>query len=362
MQNNFKRRLRTKRKVVISLHGIRTRGTWQKELSPLVTEQGWIYCPLDFGWYSVLLFIPSFIRTKKVEWFRNQYKEITSRYQDVVPSIIAHSFGTWILCKALEKYEHIKFDKIILCGSIANRGLDWKRLFNRNQLTLVRNDCGKKDFWAKYSRFFAWGSGNAGYAGFDCQEHYVINKMYDLYDHGSVFGYDHFLGEWIPFLWEPTAFSNGKIPEEFEEPISPYDAARWSAITYFAQYIDRVAEAIVREEVFIEGESEPSRSVKEFVILVPRTPGEAAPVPTGKYYSEQSCKRVKFGKTAPRTGHLGSDGKIYDIPTTIHSLLALDHRTNEELVDAVTEFADMLQRKIDSPASTVRGIVSIKRI
>lgn len=356
-----RQRLQTKRKVIISLHGIRTRGKWQKDLSPLITEQGWIYYPLDFGWYSVLFFIPAIFRRGKIEWFREGYREIRNRYPDVVPSIVAHSFGSWILCKAIEKYEHLKFDKIILTGSIVNSDFDWKGIHARNQVAAVRNDIGSRDFWARFSRFFAWGTGHSGYAGFEQNSEFLTDKTYAHYDHGSAFGYDHYLGEWIPFLAQPRPFANGTVPWEFEEPISPYDAARWSAVTYFAQYVGRVAEAIERQEVYVTGETTPSVGVTHFVVIVPKYPGQASAVATHRHYTENNYKRVNFGSLSPRTGHLGSDNRLYDIPTTIHSLLDLDHRTNEDLVDAVNEFSAMLQRKIDDPTSSVRGMVTIER-
>lgn len=353
-------KLRTKRKIVISLHGIRTRGVWQKDLSPLITEQGWIYYPLDFGWFSVLFFIPGFIRRRKIEWFRERYKEVRSRYPDVVPTIIAHSFGTWILCNAIAKYEHLKFDKIILCGAIVKSEFDWENIYNRNQIAAVRNDCAKKDVWARFSKFFAWGTGNAGYAGFRQTKEYILDKVYDLFDHGSAFGYDHYLGEWIPYIAQPFPLCDGNVPWDSEEPISPYDAARWSAITYFSQYLLRVVDAIQRKEV-IQGEGKQA-DVRQMVVLIPRTPGEASQLATNRYYTERSFTRVLIGSLSPRTGHLGPEDQIYDIPTTIHSLLDLDHRTDEDLVDAVNEFAAMLQRKIDAPASGVKGVITIKRI
>lgn len=355
-------KLRTKRKIIVSLHGIRTRGTWQKDLSPLLTEQGWIYYPLDYGWFSVLFFIPGFFRARKIEWLRERYSEIRNRYPDVIPSVIAHSFGTWILCRAIEKYEHLRFDKIILCGSIVQSKFNWQKIHSRNQVTTVRNESGQKDVWARFSKLIAWGTGDSGYKGFKQKEPFVIEQEYPEYDHGSVFGYDHYLGEWIPFLGLPVPFANGEIPWESEEPISPYDAARWSAITYFKQYICRLADAFQRDEVFADSGGTPLANVRRFVVLIPRTPGEASAISTGRYYSEKGFQRIFFGRPTQRTGQLGADGKAYDIPTTINSLLCLDHRTDEELVDAVNEFAATLQKRIDDPASEVRGIVEIVRI
>ena len=40
--------LKRRRKVVISLHGINTDGAWQKDVAPIISEQGWVYYPLYY--------------------------------------------------------------------------------------------------------------------------------------------------------------------------------------------------------------------------------------------------------------------------------------------------------------------------
>lgn len=335
---------------------------WQKELSPLLSEQGWIYYPLDYGWFSVFFFIPGFLRRRKIEWFRKQYQEIRNRYQDVIPSIIAHSFGTWITCKAISKYENLRFDKIILAGSIVSSGLDWKTIHDRNQITAVRNDVGRCDRWARFSKYFAWGTGSSGFEGFSEQPPCLTQRIYPEFSHSSVFGYDHYLNEWIPFLRRRLPFANGELPFEREEEVSPYDAARWSAITYFKQYICRVSEALVRNEVYLEDEKAAVKTEGRLIVLIPRTPGEADKSPIARVFQQRGFRRISFGGPTRRTGSLGTDGCIYDIPTIIHSLRCLDHRGNEELIDAVNEFARTLQERIDDADSGVKGVVEIQRI
>jgi pimeloyl-ACP methyl ester carboxylesterase len=352
--------LRTKRKIVITLHGIRTRGLWQKELAPLIGEQGWIYWPFDYGWFSLLSFVPSVFRTGKIDWFRKRYAEVSSRYPDVIPSIIAHSFGTWIVTKAIERYEHLRFDKVILTGSIAPRNCNWKQVYERNQIAAVRNDIGRRDVWARFSRFFAWGTGSAGFHGFNQKAPFIFQRIYD-YGHSSAFGYDHYLGEWIPFIARPLAFSDGQVPSEAEDSVSPYDAARWSAITYFKQYICRICDALVRGEVY-DDSGAPMQTKGRLIVLVPTTPGQAAVTPTGRYYKQHGLHRVILGGPTRRTCQIGNDGVLYDIPTTIHSLLCLDHRTDDELVDAVNEFAKTLQERIDAADSEAKEVAEIRRI
>ena len=291
--------LRTKRKVVISLHGIRTRGLWQKDLSPLLSEQGWIYYPLDYGWFSVLFFVPGFLRKRKISWFRDCYREIQNRYPDVVPSIIAHSFGTWIVCKAISKFPNLRFDKVILVGSIVPVQFDWATIYQRNQVTTVRNDIGRRDVWARFSKWFAWGTGSSGFGGFSQKADFLKEREFLEYDHSSAFGYDHYLGEWIPFLREPNPFCNGQIPSDSEEEVSPYDAARWSAITYFKQYVCRLCAALARKEIRTHASAQDAHLVGRVVVLVPKTPGEAAETSIIRYYNEARFTHVRTSeKTA----------------------------------------------------------------
>ena len=353
--------LRTKRKIIVSLHGIRTRGAWQKDLSPLISEQGWIYYPLDYGWFSVVFFIPGFFRKRKVEWFRARYNEIRNRYPDVIPSIVAHSFGTWILCKAMSKYKNLRFDKVILVGSIVPDNFDWKMLHDRNQFTSIRNDFGTKDVWAKFSKFFALGTGDSGFAGFAQAESWIRNEENPEYDHFSAFGYDHYLGEWIPFLGERLAFANGQLPWHSEEPVSPYDAARWSAISFFKQYIRSLANSLIRNDKAVD-EHENLIAVKpSIVVLIPKTPGGAAPMAAERSYKENDLKSVFF-KDIKRSAHVAPDGRVCDIPSTINTLLSLDERTDEDLVDAVDEFARTLDSRLNDADSDVKGMVTILRI
>jgi hypothetical protein len=83
---------------------------------------------------------------------------------------------------------------------------------------------------------------------------------------------------------------------------------------------------------------------------------------TRQYYKDSHLRTVTVGAVAPRTAHIDDAGVLYDIPTTVHSLLSLDHRTNEELIDAVAEFGRTLQKRLDDPDSDAKRVVEIVEI
>lgn len=358
--------LRQKRKVVVSVHGIESQGVWQKDLSPLISERGWIFYPLHYGVFRAYRFLQPWQRSAMITWFREKYREVRNRYGDVVPSIIAHSFGTYIVSEALDIYDGIRVDKVILCGSIVRRDFDWAKIFRRKQATLVRNDFAREDFPARISTFFAWDTGPSGMEGFVTKHERLIDTAFERYKHGSVFGYDHYETHWIPFLEEDRPYeSEVEPPTYYEEPVSPLDAAKWSAMTYFHQYIRRVADAAARNEIFSVADGDPGQEpllVKGLTVVVPDTPGGATWNAAAAFYKKLSLEDVMVGKQQGRTTKYGKDSWLYDIPTTINTLSFLDKRTDEELVDAVLEFRRMLTRLVQSPTSDVRDLVRVIRI
>ncbi|HTQ80125.1 MAG TPA: serine/threonine-protein kinase, partial [Thermoanaerobaculia bacterium] len=144
-------RARAQRQVV-ALHGIRTYAGWQRTLAEVATEASW-QCRSDrwnFGYFSVIRFLQPWARSAKVEWFRHTYREEFNLAADSgpeLPSIVAHSFGTYILGNALLRYPYLRFNRVILCGSILPIDFPWATLLDSGQIQTVRNEYGARDFW-----------------------------------------------------------------------------------------------------------------------------------------------------------------------------------------------------------------------
>jgi hypothetical protein len=193
-------------KVVFPLHGIRTRAEWQKEFSDLAHTAEWD-CRLAewfFGKFSVLQFFWPFSREAKVRWFRATYdRELNCRDLKLVrnqyPSVTAHSFGTYILGYALLRYEYIRFNKVILCGSILPRDFPWDKLIERGQVQAVRNEYGVKDFWANRVGQFVPNTGRSGSVGFLCSSPRLDQQKFN-YTHSEYFETGHMREYWIRFL------------------------------------------------------------------------------------------------------------------------------------------------------------------
>lgn len=187
-------------RLVISLHGIRTRGVWQKDLVPSLARDGFIPVPLDYGNFSVVKFLIPWKRRKKVEWLRERLECIPEVQQGERPSIIAHSFGTYLVARLLEKYPMLKFDKLVFAGGIVSSDFEWSKILDAGQVNLLRNDYGRLDPWPRFAKMFVSDTGDSGTVGFSCKHDLMFQKEFANYKHSDYFHQGHFRQEWIPVL------------------------------------------------------------------------------------------------------------------------------------------------------------------
>jgi hypothetical protein len=184
---------------IISLHGIRTRGVWQKELTPELNRVGFKCLPLDYGNFLAIQLLIPFLRKKKIRWFVNQYTQHL-RTSSSAPSIVAHSFGTYLVAGALERYPEIRFDRIIFAGSIVSPYFDWKK-FVPQRVRTVLNDCGGRDVWVRLAPWLIHDAGTSGRHGFLEGAHgAVFNRIRPTFGHSEHFYNLNFIKSWVPFL------------------------------------------------------------------------------------------------------------------------------------------------------------------
>ena len=187
--------------IVVTIHGIRTTGRWQKEFSDHLTRAKYRHVALDFGFFSAISLLMPWNRASKVEWFHQIYSERLSgrkRY----PSVVAHSFGSYIVAKAMLKYDDIFFEKIILCGSIINPKYPWTDvIIKRRQCVAVLNEAGKRDFWARISEWVISDAGLSGVHGFEDDAGGAVKQIvHDQHRHSDYFYSQNYERRWVPFL------------------------------------------------------------------------------------------------------------------------------------------------------------------
>ena len=198
------------RGLIIPLHGIRTVASWHRTLADVAFQENWS-CPVDGWWYgkwSVFAFLSPFARHVKVQWFRERYTKSKRENSALLgpsnlPSVVAHSFGTFMVGNALLKFKDIKVDKVVLCGSILPVDFPWDELIENGQVGTVLNCVGTEDIWPKVSSFVVPGTGKSGSEGFRTTHELLKQQYYNL-AHSEFFDSEQMRGEWFSFLNTPS--------------------------------------------------------------------------------------------------------------------------------------------------------------
>jgi TPR repeat protein len=190
------------RPLVISVHGIRTRGAWQKQLTAVLNRAGFDHLPLDFGFFRAILLLWPPARQRQIAWFLEQYTAARRDSRDVPISVVAHSLGSYLVARSLEIFPEVRFQRVILCGSIVRRDYPWTRIIGESrQVVQVLNDYGRMDIWALIVGWVVSDSGASGRLGFvDDADGQVVQRAHEEFRHSDYFYVLNYEGNWVPFL------------------------------------------------------------------------------------------------------------------------------------------------------------------
>ncbi len=196
---------------VLVLHGMNTRGTWQEELSWLISRSYRRMIPVAIYKYGIIR--PGVLfRWRQRMLVRGLAAKIRSLSGQAAgsgyggkPDVIAHSFGTWMIAHALSSERSIRIGRLILLGCIVRPDFDWNQLVTSGQVGQILNHGASRDIWARIAQFVIPDSGPGGRRGFPPP---VVNVMAEGLHHSDYFDpesrmRDLFTRVWQRFLaWE----------------------------------------------------------------------------------------------------------------------------------------------------------------
>lgn len=197
-------------RILILIHGIRTDGAWQREVQrefhgiPNLQVH-------DLGYDVVTgLQLAGPFRSSPV----NKIVRDIRRLKDEEPlariSVVAHSFGTYVVSRILEEHPDISFDKIVLCGCLIKRQYPWDRNARAMRKSAILNDVGIRDIWPLIASCSTWGYGSTGRVGF---KNAMVTDRYFNYSHSEFFEHN---GQHIREYWRPFFENDEIIPSEWE--------------------------------------------------------------------------------------------------------------------------------------------------
>jgi pimeloyl-ACP methyl ester carboxylesterase len=193
---------------VMLIHGIRTQAEWQQRVATAIEDNSKIkVIPTRYEFLDVVRFLVPLrgFRSQPVDRIAKLIRDESKRTARI--SVIAHSFGSFIVSELLRKYSDIEFHRVILCGSIVKDDFPWdmysRRIApNENLEWQVLNDCGMQDIWPVMAKSMTWGYGSSGRFGFG---HNRVKDRFHTKGHGDFFTAKFAIEYWLPYL------NNGKI-------------------------------------------------------------------------------------------------------------------------------------------------------
>jgi hypothetical protein len=195
--------LNNNHKAIITVHGIHSHGEWYSEVAHIASSNGWIVAPFVYGYVGVDVLRKPAKRRAIVDRFRNHLEDMRSRYECNV-SVIAHSFGTYVVASYLYGFDLCPhpLDTLILTGSILNEKLDIGAL--RGKVARVINEVAPHDPIVKFAKPASlWRDpllGRSGDLGFAQSSLLLQQQECQVFDHNNVILRDVVSRRWMPWL------------------------------------------------------------------------------------------------------------------------------------------------------------------
>jgi len=185
------------KEIVVCIHGINTRGTWQEDFKALFANDPSVEVMiLKYGWFNPLYFwFPFFTRGIPVNKTVEQLLHIQNNHRNDNLSIVSHSFGTYIVGKILKNHSYISINKLILSGSVLKENFDWNNIVTKP--VKIVNEVGVEDYLPLAAQSLSWGYGSAGLYGFG---HALVEDRFHKKGHSDFFIGDFMRDFWVPII------------------------------------------------------------------------------------------------------------------------------------------------------------------
>jgi tetratricopeptide (TPR) repeat protein len=192
--------------LVITVHGIRTNGTWQDDLKKLLeaAEPGIMVANFKYRYFSSIAFLIPPLRWVMARQFRKFFVHaVQAAPENARIDLVAHSFGTYLAASALRSIpERRGLNTIIFAGSVLSPTFPWYKYLNAHTVKRLINECGWNDSILLLCQFTALMMGMAGRVGFTGLNSASFVNRYYRFGHGGYFDAEQrFMSEnWVPLL------------------------------------------------------------------------------------------------------------------------------------------------------------------
>ena len=226
---------------LVALHGFNTTGDWQEDFGWLLATRFRHRAPATMHKFPFLSFgvllrsrHDSLVTQLDLK-LRGAMERARASGIEEPPDIIAHSFGSLLLVKLLDRPDSadLIFGRIVVAGSIVRPDYRWEKDLRAGRVEAVLNHCSRKDGVVDYAQWTIPDSGPSGRIGFDDEN--VINFLETDFNHGTHFDPTTMIeslqndGLWDRFLRLPVQSLDDSLGGH--RPESPWRPAPKAATT-----------------------------------------------------------------------------------------------------------------------------------
>jgi hypothetical protein len=186
--------------VVTMLHGIRDHGIWALDLQHHSRKHGLkiLIQPVSYGWLGALPFLLRIGAKGIEEKVLGELDRIFELYPGATHSLVAHSNGTKIISRIVDKLG-CKYKYIIFCGSVCMR--EDAPIAGQYSKSVI-NDCSPIDFWPLIAQIInPWHYEATGTYGF--RRGGIEDRFFSV-AHGGCLTAVHFTDFILPIIFKNT--------------------------------------------------------------------------------------------------------------------------------------------------------------
>ncbi|MDH5930944.1 alpha/beta hydrolase [Vibrio splendidus] len=194
--------------IIYSVHGINTNGEWQDELDDFIStsknDSHISHQAYKYQYYPIYSFLIPPLRRKEVSRLVTDLEFCARRAPNAKVHLIGHSFGTYIICKSLEKLSLEKSPKIgnvILVNSVLKDGYNFSKIVRKYGIKKIICECAINDKILILSQLLAFGLGMAGRIGFKGRLYKTISNRYFIGGHSDLFHFKSYT-DWLDVINE----------------------------------------------------------------------------------------------------------------------------------------------------------------
>jgi hypothetical protein len=269
--------------LVILVHGINTNAQWFPIVKDSLEAAGFVAVPAGYGIYGVVRFLVpiDLLRRAAINRVSEKIRLARNYYKPKLISVIAHSFGTYVVARIIAETFDIELNRVIFCGSVVRDDFPFQENHHRFK-PLLYNEIGGRDYWPIVASAVTWGYGAVGADGF--QSPVVNDRWHKDFRHSDFMTKEFCEKFYIPSLRGEAVRGDDPSSFPFWVQLLSRLPIRWFLAALF------IAGSVLATAFVIENAPPPGKIVSGFIewMRLPAKPIKATEwrvLPAGTRYT-----------------------------------------------------------------------------